>query len=583
MATFKHFDLNPGTPRPMRTRLMTAALAVALAFPAFAAGEKPARKPSRSMAEGSYGEEDLIARTVFQALVGDIALQRGDTAVAISAWVDLARRTRDPKVIARAIEITAGARQFEQALELTRLWLEVEPDSAKARQTESSLLLLANRTDDLAPQLSQLLEQDRANLPANLMQLNRILHRHTDKQAIQRLVDRVAMPYVDIPEAHFAMGLAALNADDDLRAQNEFSRALQLRPDWEAAAIARAQVLARHGNAGAIASLEQFLASNPNAKDARLTLARLLIVERRYDEANTQFTRLRAEAPDDPVVIYPAAILALQQEDLDTSRQLLEKLLASDFKDKTSLHYVLGQIDEQQKRPEAAIEHFTQVTGGDQYVAARARAAQILMQQGKSEEARKLLHVENASAEEQAQLAIAEAQILREAGRAAEGYALLEAALERQPDNPELLYETALTAERQGQPDVMEKHLRRLLEIKPEHAHALNALGYSYADRNVRLAEAQALIDKARALAPDDPFIMDSAAWVLFRQGKNEEALKMLETAYRIKADPEIAAHLGEVLWTLGRKDDARTFLRDAATKFPDSAVLAEALRKFAP
>ncbi len=568
----------------MATRLIAAALAMALAFPAFAAGDKPARKPSRAVAAGSsYGEEDLVARTVFQALVGDLALQRGDTAIAISAWVDLARRTRDPKVIARAIEVTASARQFEQALELTRLWLEVEPDSTKARQTESSLLLLANRTDDLAPQLSQLLEQDRANLPANLMQLNRILHRHTDKQAIQRLIDRVAMPYVDIPEAHFAMGLAAMNADDDLRAQNEFSRALQLRPDWEAAAIARAQVLARHGNAGAIASLDQFVANNPSAKDARLTLARLLIVERRYEEANKHFDRLRADYPDDPDVIYPAAILALQQGDLDTSRQLLEKLLASDFKDKNTLHYFLGQIDEQQKRLDAAIEHFTQVTGGDQYIAARARAAQILMQQGKTDEARKLLHAENASAEEQAQLSIAEAQLLRDAGRAEEGYAALEAALKRQPDNPELLYETALTAERQGKPEVMERHLRRLLEVKPDHAHALNALGYSYADRNMRLDEAQALIDKARALAPDDPFIMDSAGWVLFRQGKYDEALKTLETAYGIKADPEIAAHLGEVLWTMGRKDEARTLLRSAATKFPDSAILAEAIRKFAP
>ena len=283
-------------------------------------------------------------------------------------------------------------------------------------------------------------------------------------------------------------------------------------------------------------------------------------------------------------MIYPVAMLALQQGDAATGRALLEKLLKSDFPDKSTIHFFLGQLDEEQKKPEAALAHFRQVTAGDQYVAARARAAQILLQQGKPDEARELLHAtRGGSATEQAQLAIAEAQLLREAGRRDDGYAVLEAALAKYPDNPELLYETALTAERQGKPEVMEKHLRQLLKLKPDHAHALNALGYSLAERNIRLAEAQDLITRALALAPQDPFIMDSMGWVQFRQGKLPEALKTLETAYGIKADPEIAAHLGEVLWTMGRKDDAARLLKDAAKKYPDNDVLAGAVKKFAP
>ena len=572
----------------MSKKLILAALILALAGQTLAAGETtvkaPAKSPAKKQSTAPIGDEDLLARAVFQSLVGELALQRGEMELGVSAWADLARRTRDPEVIARATEVAAATRQYELALELTRLWLEVEPGSSKARQTESTLLLLANRLDDLAPQLAGLLEQDKANVAGNLMHLNRMLNRHSDKKAVQRLIDRVATPYDELPEAHFAMGLAAANADDLMRAQGEFHKALQQRPDWESAELAYAQLLARTSPASAIESLNEFLARKPDARDARLTLARLLISERNYDAARAQFDGLLKDSPDNPDVVYPVAMLALQQGDTAGARAQFEKLLKSDFPDKSTVHFFLGQIEEEQKKPDLALEHYRQVTAGDQYIAARGRAAQILMQQGKPDEARELLRITRGSTPaEKTQLILAEAQLLREAGRGDESYALLEAALAKQPDNPELLYETALAAERQGKPQVLERHLGHLLKLKPDHAHALNAFGYSLAERNIRLSEAHKLITQALALAPQDPFIMDSMGWVLFRQGKLPEALKTLETAYGIKADPEIAAHLGEVLWTLGRKDDAVRIMNEAAKKNPDSEVLAAALKKFQP
>ena len=277
-------------------------------------------------------------------------------------------------------------------------------------------------------------------------------------------------------------------------------------------------------------------------------------------------------------------MLALQSGDAATGRAQLEKLLNSDFPDKSSVHFFLGQLDEEQKKPDLALEHFRQVTAGDQYVPARSRAARILLQQGQVEQARAMLQAaRGSSTAENTQLILAEAQLLREAGRGDESYAFLEVELAKQPDNPELLYETALAAERQDKPQILEKHLRHLLKLKPDHAHALNALGYSLAERNVRLAEAQKLLGRALVLAPEDPFIMDSMGWLLYRQGKLPEALRTLETAYGIKADPEIAAHLGEVLWTSGRKDEAMRFLNNAAKQFPDSEIVAGALKKFQP
>ncbi len=571
----------------MQLKRIAAALTLALGLThggySLAAGEATA-KPAGKRVNTQAASEDLLARTVFQALVGEFALQRGDTKLGSDAWADLAQRTRDPKVVARATEVAGFARQFDRALELSRLWLEVEPDSAKARQSQSTLLILSNRLDELAPQLVTLLEQDKANLGNNLMHLNRMLARHEDKKAVQSLVDRVAAPYDDLPEAHFAMAQAAANANDNLRALNETEKTLQLRPDWESAALARAQLQTRLSAQTAIDSLSTFVGANPNARDARLALARLLITEKRYDEARRHFDRLIKDNPDNPDVIYPVAMLALQQGDMTTGRSQLEHLLTTDFADKSTIHFFLGQLDQEQKKPEAAAEHYRQVTAGQQYIAARSRLAQILLQQGKTNEARELLHnTRGGTADERTQLILAESQILREAGRHNDAYIVLDLALTAQPDNPELLYEAALTAERIGKPEILEIHIKHLLNIKPDHAHALNALGYSLAERNTRLPEAFDLIAKALSLTPEDPFIMDSMGWVLYRQGKLAESLKTLENAYRIKADPEIAAHLGEVLWTMNRKDDARRILNDALKAHPENEVLTGIIKKLLP
>ena len=570
----------------MQLKLLAATLSLALglsqAGSALAAGDSAPRATSRKPVAAS--SEDLIGRTVFQALVGEFALLRGDPKFGSDAWTDLAVRTRDPKVIARATEVAVVARQYERALELVRLWLEVEPTSAQARQTQSSLLVLTNRLDELAPELASLLEQDKPNLASNLLHLNRMLARLNDKNAVQRLVDRLATPYGTLPEAHFAMAQAASNVGDNQRALDETEAALRLRPDWETAALARAQLQSRQSNKVAIDGLLDFVGRVPNARDARLTLARLLIAERRYDESRKQFDRLLKDNPDSPEVIYPIAMLALQQGDYQTGRNQLEHLLKTDFADKSTVHFFLGQLDQEQKKLDAALVHFRQVTTGEQFVAARSRAAQILMQQGKTDEARELLRAtQGGSTAERVQLILAESQLLRDAKRYADAYIVLDAGLSTQPDNAELLYEAALTAERMGKPELLETHLKRLLAQNPEHAHALNALGYSWADRNVNLSEAYDMIAKASALMPEDPFIMDSLGWVQFRQGKAEQALQTLQTAYRIKADPEIAAHLAEVLWSLNRKAEARRLLKEAASQNPDNDVLADAIKKLQP
>ena len=463
------------------------------------------------------------------------------------------------------------------------MWLDVELDSVRAQQMLTSMLIMSNRMDELAPTLIRMLEMDRAALGANLLGLNRMFARNEDRVAVFNLIEKVCRPFFGVPEAHYAVAIAASSAAMHERAQAEANRALELRPEWEMAALLQAQIAARTSTAQAVAYLQAFVERNPMARDVHLQLARALVGEKRYDEARQHFNQLLKGFPNNPDVVYPVALLALQQNDLVVAETQFNRLLALDIPDKSIAYYYLAQIAEEKGKLDEALGLYAKVESGDQMIQARMRSAQILAGQGKLDEARKLLSEASTGSEEQSiQFAIAEAALLRKAKQPQAAFDLLDARLENLPDNAELLYETALLAERLDQLEIMERRLRRLIELQPEHGQAYNALGYSFADRGIRLPEARELIDKALALMPNDTFILDSLGWVQYRQGDLAGALATLERAYGMRDDPEIGAHLGEVLWAIGRKDDAQKLLRAAQKKHPDNEPLADAVKKFA-
>ncbi|MFA7292717.1 MAG: tetratricopeptide repeat protein [Rhodocyclaceae bacterium] len=586
---------------------MTAAVALAFSLPARAASEaadakakarpaneKPAKAKPRAPANTaknaampavSDSGPVLGGQAVYQMLLGEIALQRGNPDLAVSAYADLGYRTRDPKVLERATEVASVGRRFDVAYETAKLWVEVDPGSLTARQTLAAILVVLNRADELGPQISILLEKDKGNLADNLMRLNRMLARYQDKVAVYHMMERVVAPYEGVAEAHYALATAAFHAGERPRALQEIRKALTLRPDWELAALFEAQVLASDSPAAALESLERFLGANSSAREVRLHLARGLVAEKRYGEARKHFDRLLADNPESPELMYPVAILALQQNDVSTAEPLLRKLLArGEPSEKGVAAFYLGQIAEDRQAYTEAIGYYRQVASGDQYATAQIRTAQLLVKQGAGLAAAQE-HLQ-ASAKRyppaQTQFLIAEAQLLRDAGQDAEALALLERVIAQQPDQAEVLYDAALLAEKLGRMNVVESNLRRVIELRPDNAHAYNALGYSLADRGIRLDESRQLIARAAELAPEDPFIMDSMGWVLFRQGDLQGALTFLEKAYAIKQDAEIAAHLGEVLWVLDRRDDAQRTWADAAKRHPDNAVLKAIREKFA-
>ncbi len=545
---------------------------------------KAERAPRAPAAVPTSAAELPAGQVAYQVLLAEIALRRGYGDLALSVYAELALRSRDPQVLARAIEVAGFARRMDLAHELAQLWLETEPESVTARQTLVGVLIVLNRLDDLVPHLSKLLEQDKDNLGDNLSRLNRMLVRQPDKSAVLRLVQRVTQPYQGVAEAHFAVAQAALAAGDRPLAQESVRRAQELRPEWEMPVLLEAQIVSAEAPAKVVPLLERYLSRHPNAKDVRLHLARAYVGDKRFSDASAEFRRLLRDFPNSVEVVYPVAILALQQNDLDTAETQLKHLLELEFGDRNLVNYYLGQVMEARKNEAAAIDYYGQVGLSEPFLNARNRQAMLLARAGKLDEARQVLQqTATMHPTERVALGQSEAQLLRDAKRYAEALEVLERLLKSNPGNAELLYDSALVADRLDKVALVEERLRQVIALQPENAHAYNALGYTLAERNMRLDEARELVARALALLPDDAFIIDSMGWVLYRQGDLAGALIQLQKAYGLRQDPEIAAHMGEVLWGLGRQDEARRVLREAARKDPDNEALAAAVKKFQP
>jgi len=551
------------------------ALMLALAVPA---GAQTSHAPAAAQPPAAtLPSQSLTPETLYTFLLAEIAGARGEIGVAVEAYLNLAQRTRDPRIARRATEIAMFARNLAATAEAARIWTEVEPESEEARRILAGALISdERRLDEVQLQFARVLATTPEQLEQNLLSLNRALAPVGDKQMARTIVQRLTEPYLDRPEAHFARAQAALTAEDGDGAQAAIDAALELRPDWEPGVLFKAHLMLQAGALEDAASLlDQYLVRHPESRNARLAHARTLVSARRFDAARSQFRTLLEAAPDDRDLMYAVALLSTQLNDLDVAASLFERALAAGHPDADTIRLNLGQIAERRNDPEGARRWYGTVTPGRHYLDAQVRIAGALAHQGKLQEAREHLHrVGGDDADTRKQMLLAETQLLRDAGLDKEAFELADAALQRSPEDGELLYESSMLAERLGRLDVMESRLRKLIALKPDHAHAHNALGYSLADRGLRLEEAEAMISQALQLAPNDPFILDSMGWVRFRRGAAADALDHLQRAYQLRPDPEIAAHLGEVLWSLERRDDATRVWNEALHAHPDNAAV---------
>ncbi|MGQ9862068.1 MAG: tetratricopeptide repeat protein [Thiobacillaceae bacterium] len=536
---------------------------------------QPVAAPSR---------QELSPQLLYQFLLSEIAGQRGELTLASEALLDLAVKTRDPRIAQRATEMAIFARKPANALKSAQLWLEGEPDSLKARQTNVSLLINSGRLKDARPHLEWLLNNGGRSVGESFLQLPGLLLRHQDKPAVLALMTELAASYPSVPEASYAVAQVAWHAGQSERAMQAADEALRLKPGWEAVALFKGQILQRKGEELVERYWQDFLAQHPDAREVRLALARQYARMSRFEEARAQFETLRSQGQGKPEILVSLGLLAMQMNDLDAAEGYFREALANEDADRDQVRMYLGQLCEARRRYEEALAWYRSVQDGRNLFDAGLKAAVVLGKLGRVDEGRTLLAGLTADTDaDRIQIIQAEAQMLREARDYKQVYDVLSRGLKAMPEAPELLYDRAMAAEKLGRLDALEQDLRLLIRLKPDHAHAYNALGYTLADRTDRIAEAIELLGQALKLAPDDPFILDSMGWAQFKAGRLDEAIDYLKRAYAKRPDPEIAAHLGEALWVRGDREEARRIWQGSLRLHPDDESLRETLGRLQP
>ena len=527
---------------------------------------------------------ELTGEVLYEFLLAEIANQRGQTALAVKSSSKLAKKSRDPRLARRAAQLAAEHGNTEETIEAIRLWRELEPDSTAAMRMSASMLLHDGKLDEARQEIIKVLKVEEPRAGLVFMQIYQMLASYPDTAAALKLMRDVAQPYPRVVESHWAVAQLAQGAGDDKLALEEIRLVRGLRPEWDTAVSLEAQLLQRTAPLKGLEVLRRYLADYPDAREIRLQYARALLDQKQYKPARDEFQRLADANPDNPEMAYAIALISLQLNDLQSAEKQLKQALSKGKKDQGTVQYYLGQLSEAKNNEEEATAYYREVKSGEYLFPAQVRIAYLTGKRGQLAEARKQLHQARATSDQQrVQLVLVEGQMLREANQFAEAYQILQQGLAKQPEDADLLYGTAMMADKVGKPDVFEQLMRKVIQLKPDHAHAYNALGYSFLEHNVRIPEGVALVEKALQLAPDDAAIMDSVGWGYYRTGKLDDSIKMLRRAFAANPDPEVAAHLGEVLWMRGDKSEAGKTWQDSLKANPNSAELQAVIKKFMP
>ena len=523
--------------------------------------------------------QDLI----YEYLLGDIAARRGDPVTAAGAMTRAAELSSNLEITLRAFSMSMEAGRYEQALELSELLASIDSDypGERALALRLQALMALDREEDVFHTLVALIDTlpDQAELPQYIAQT---LGRTPEPGRWLALIERVAIHFEDNPWTQLSAGWLAYRADEGDRAQAALDRALVLKPGWEEVALLKFSHLRQNDDHGPVAAFAiDFLDRYPDRVRLRLAYGRLLAEWNDNLAALAQFEKLLEFDPQNIDALYAAGILSQGLALLDQAKTYFETLLEHYPQEDRSRLY-LGQILSEQGEYDDALDLLREIVSADLYFDVQIRVGFVLADAGRIEEAlRHLADVTPKSQDEQVRIYLAREQVLRDSGQPEQALELLSAALIDIPDHPDLLYARGLVTAIMDRVAEHERDMRRLIEIDPENAHAYNALGYTLADKTDRLAEALELIEKALTLLPGDPFILDSLGWVHYRRGDLDLALEYLRLAMDQRPDAEIAAHLGEVLWQLGDKDQAIAAWQDGKQADPDNPVLKDTMRKF--
>ena len=578
-------------------RLWTAALAAALLTASATAGTRPVAaihktpRPSTAQEESRTAAQD--AEIFYEILLGEITTRSGDPSSGYALMLEAARTSNDENIYKRAADIALQARSGEAALAAANAWKDAWPQSREANRYVLQLLVALNRIADTAAPLQQELLLTKAQAKATAFQaLPQLYRRASDKALAAPVVQQAlasALKHPDTGAAAWAtVGRMRILANDKKGALEAAHRAQKFDPNYEGTALLALELM-EEGEAEAAPIARQYFDGQP-LPALRLIYARVLVDLQRPAESLAQLQAATRENPSLAEGWLMQAMLQIQNKALDQAEIALQQFTAAaqasatdsaNIPGMTQAYLLYAQIAEAQGNFEAAEGWLQRVNNPSDVFNAQIRRAALWARQGELTRARGLLHtLQTTSTEEERVKWMAEVQFLRDAGKYNQALALQAQAVAQFPNDNDLLYDQAMLADRAGQQQTMERLLRQLIARQPDYHHAYNALGYSLAERGVRLQEAKELIEKALTYAPDDPFITDSLGWVEFRLGNHAQALLLLERAFDKRQDADIAAHLGEVLWKLGQHERAKALWKDAQQQHPDNETLRETLKR---
>ena len=578
-----------------KTRFYTYIVAGMLLLPACSTLESRTPEPAESAATESaptpkvaapaqprqdLPDVKLDANLLFTLISGEIAGYRGELELATRQYLDVAKKTRDPRVIERAVRVANFAKNYTLGLEAARLWLEVAPKSAKAKSNVASLLLRNGKQAEAIQVIDGIITAA-ATLETGFIIAGKIILAEPNRELAVAVVRQLVLRHPKISSGHFVLSSLAEQTGKLVLAESSVREAIKLRPDWSDAKNQLARILHLQGQTNkAVAYLASELESTPNDNKLRLSYARLLVDAKKIKQARIEFERLAAASPDNTDILFALGILALQTSDYVHAEKYLARVAGKGRRGLEASYY-LGQIAEQLKKPIKAINWYNKVAHGEFAFDAKVRIARLLTSEGKYAIALQRLNAIRTRGDAQfVSVVLAKADVFQKTKRYEDAMVLYNEAIEKLPENNDLLYARALMAERVDRLDILFKDLKSVLKRDPDNAHANNALGYTLADRTTRYDEALIYINKAYELMPDDAAILDSMGWVHFRLGKYDEALKHLTRAYDLNSDAEIAAHLVELLWVMGEKQRARKVLNRGLEKSPDDEHIVEVMKR---
>ncbi|HUV20264.1 MAG TPA: tetratricopeptide repeat protein [Gammaproteobacteria bacterium] len=528
---------------------------------------------------------DPVADAAYDLMVAEIALNQGDTALAIERYLALSKSQQNPAIAERAVRIAVYGQDLEAAVEAARRWVELEPDRIEARQVIAAIFIRQNDVDEAFGYIDGLIQASELDDTQLFPPLLGVLAREKNIDTVLAVSERIAGKYSERAYAQFLHGMLAAQNGKSEEALEYMDRTLALE-EIDGIHAARARVLLRLGRSGeAVVSLRKAVDSNPADQGLRLTYARLLVDIKEYDLARAEFEKLHQASPDDAELLYTLGLLSLESQRLDDAEKYMMMLVRMDERDGEAQYY-LGRIYENRKQYDQAIEWYEQVHAGDYQFDARLRIADMLGHAGQTDEAIQHLDAMLKGSQSDGSLVriyVAKGELLRIARRYEQAMTVFDTALGVFPGNSDLLYARALVAERLGRIDQLEEDLKIILKTEPDNAHALNALGFTLADQTKRYDEAYGYLKRAIEIMPEDPAIIDSLGWVQYRMGNYAEAIRLLRTALSRFDDAEIAAHLGEVLWVSGNQQEARGIWQKALKKSPDDPVLLKVMQRFIP